>query len=189
MKQLHDAGTNEEKSQFLEEYFENSNSLSKPRRASQANPNENLHQGRADPQAAANVEVDESSEDEVTELLNETTVGEDGRIYFYGRTSHYHLQPAQICDSSVAERELSEAIRYRSAIHKDPSPGTSPQTDWGSIFTTDISQELVSELLDVYWCWPHHLHLVLCRRIFMRQLASLISKRNNCNTTDNLPTR
>ncbi|KAJ5604433.1 hypothetical protein N7510_009587 [Penicillium lagena] len=148
LKQLHDAATNEEKSQLLEKYFSNSNALSKPRRASQANPNGSFHRDGADAQAAANVEVDDSSEDEVTELLNETTVGEDGRIYFYGRTSHYHLQPAQICESGAAERELSEAIRYRSAIHKDPSPGgTSPQTDWGSIFTTDISQELVSDLI------------------------------------------
>ncbi|KAJ5805294.1 hypothetical protein N7474_011181 [Penicillium riverlandense] len=147
LKQLHDAATNEEKSQLLEEYFNNSNASYKPRRASQANSHMNSHQDRADPRAAANVEVDDSSEDEVTELLNETTVGEDGRIYFYGRTSHYHLHPAQICESGAAERGLSEAIRYRSAIHKDPSPGTSPQTDWGSIFTTDISQELVSDLI------------------------------------------
>lgn len=37
---------------------------------------------------------------------------------------------------------------------------------------SDVDSQLCNELLETYWCWPHHLHLVLCRKIFMRDLTS-----------------
>ncbi|KAL1966256.1 hypothetical protein VTN77DRAFT_4609 [Rasamsonia byssochlamydoides] len=122
-----------------------------------------------------------STEDEVTELLNETSVGEDGRICFYGRTSLYHLQPEQITlahrpsgsEVLIESRASGDATRKESIYSlAAPSPALSQQTELGSIINSEISQELVNELLDVYWCWPHHLHLVLCRKIFIRDLAN-----------------
>lgn len=154
-----------ERSQLLDEHFNSIRTHPKPPRASDINSGAQ----RDSPQS------DVSAEDGVAELLNEATVGEDGRICFYGRTSLYHLQPEQTVLVYRPGGGLSEAIPYQSIIRREsinslaaPSPAPSQQTDLGSIITAEISQELVDELLDVYWCWPHHLHLVLCRKIFIR---------------------
>lgn len=53
-----------------------------------------------------------------------------------------------------------------------PSLSTSAQTDIGTYLNSDVDSQLCNELLETYWCWPHHLHLVLCRKIFMRDLTS-----------------
>ena len=45
--------------------------------------------------SSAGTEVS-SSENELTEILNETSVDEDGRICFYGTTSSFHLQPDKV---------------------------------------------------------------------------------------------
>ena len=127
-----------------------------------------------------------TSENDLTELLNETSVDEDGRICFYGTTSLFHLQPDQSVLSGQQAGEVSEASvvmtddavsgdripQWRNSLAFDtPSPAlsTSVQTDLGTFLNTDVDSELCNELLETYWCWPHHLHLVLCRKIFMRQ--------------------
>lgn len=123
-----------------------------------------------------------SSENELTEVLNETSVDEDGRICFYGTTSLYHLQPDQV-SKSVGERRDSalgvandlapweRTFQWQDSLSLDtpsPSISTSAQTDIGTYLNVDVDSQLCNELLDIYWCWPHHLHLVLCRKIFMR---------------------
>ncbi len=45
-----------------------------------------------------------SSENELTEILNETSVDEDGRICFYGTTSSFHLQPDKVLRPQASER-------------------------------------------------------------------------------------
>lgn len=45
-----------------------------------------------------------SSENELTEILNETSVDEDGRICFYGTTSSFHLQPDKVLRPQPGER-------------------------------------------------------------------------------------
>jgi len=126
-----------------------------------------------------------SAEDEVTELLNETSVGEDSRICFYGRTSLYHLQPEKsalsysqsgsmpgsimVFSNDLASWKTAQKQDSASLSAASPAFSASAQTDVASIVGSDISQELFNELLEVYWCWPHHLHLVLCRKIFMRE--------------------
>ncbi|KKA16332.1 hypothetical protein T310_10066 [Rasamsonia emersonii CBS 393.64] len=162
----------EERLRLLDEHFsKEATASSKPPRAS----NLNTRQQKESPRSEV------STEDEVTELLNETSVGEDGRICFYGRTSLYHLQPEQITltrrpsgsEIVVETRPYGPATRKESIYSlAAPSPALSQQSELGSIINSQISQELVNELLDVYWCWPHHLHLVLCRKLFMRDLAN-----------------
>ncbi|MCJ1306057.1 hypothetical protein MMC08_008875 [Hypocenomyce scalaris] len=130
-----------------------------------------------------------TSENDLTELLNETSVDEDGRICFYGTTSLFHLQPDQSVLSGQQAGEVSEASvvmtddavsgdripQWRNSLAFDtPSPAlsTSVQTDLGTFLNTDVDSELCNELLETYWCWPHHLHLVLCRKIFMHDLVT-----------------
>lgn len=159
----------EERLRLLDEHFsKEATAPTKPPRASNIDTRRQKESPRS--------EV--STEDEVTELLNETSVGEDGRICFYGRTSLYHLQPEQI---TLTRRPSGSKILVETRPHgpnlrkesiyslASPSPALSQQSELGSIINSEISQELVNELLDVYWCWPHHLHLVLCRKIFMRE--------------------
>ena len=127
-----------------------------------------------------------TSENDLTDLLNETSVDEDGRICFYGTTSSFHLQPDQSVLSGQQAGEVSEASvvmtddavsgdripQWRNSLAFDtpsPSLSVSVQTDLGTFLNTDVDSELCNELLETYWCWPHHLHLVLCRKIFMRQ--------------------
>lgn len=106
---------------------------------------------------------DNSVENDLTELLNETSVGEDGRICFYGKTSLYHLQPDQVPLSRPQAGEIPDTFYT-------PSPpfSISAQADVVLSVDVDITPDLCNELLEMYWCWPHHLHLVLCRKVFMR---------------------
>jgi hypothetical protein len=32
---------------------------------------------------------------------------------------------------------------------------------------SEIPSEFLDHLLDAYWCWAHHLHLVLNKRLFL----------------------
>lgn len=160
--------------QILEEYFNNDANAKRKR---STNPEEQMGESPAS---------DESADGELTELLNETSVDEDGRICFYGSTSLFHLQPDQKSISRTPAGEWSDTILIgpsetslceqtlqwqNSLIINTPSPSlsTSAQTDIGTYLNTDVNSELCNELLETYWCWPHHLHLVLCRRIFMRE--------------------
>lgn len=112
------------------------------------------------------------------ELLNETSVDEDGRICFYGTTSLFHLKPDQ---STIMSRTAQAPADTILALPEEtttpsvqwlnsPSPSLSPsaQPDIKSYLNIDISSETCNELLETYWCWPHNIHLVLCRKIFMR---------------------
>ena len=56
---------------------------------------------RQDSSAATEVS---SSENELAEILNETSVDEDGRICFYGTASSFHLQPDKVLRPQLGER-------------------------------------------------------------------------------------
>jgi hypothetical protein len=117
---------------------------------------------------------DESADNEMIELLNETSVDEDGRICFYGTTSLFHLKPDQSTMSRtrtsdtilVLPEETTPSVQWLNT--PSPSLSTSAQPDIKSYLNIDISSEICNELLETYWCWPHNIHLVLCRKIFMR---------------------
>jgi hypothetical protein len=113
-------------------------------------------------------------------LLHETSVDEGGRICFYGSTSLYHLEPAQNVQSNGGNgMETTSPYDYichdESPQHLSTSlPATSPlshdtRTSEYMMLDAGVPVEVCNELLDIYWCWPHHLHLVLSRKIFMRK--------------------
>ncbi|GAE00169.1 nitrogen assimilation transcription factor nirA [Paecilomyces variotii No. 5] len=162
----------EDRLRLLEEYFnKRPETVYKPPRASLANVRHQDHS----PQSEACVE------DGVNELLNEASVDEEGKICFYGRTSLYHFQPEEImftCHPNSAGVLIGnipyEAGAYKGNFENSPSSSSalSHRSELDSIINSEISQDLVHELLDTYWSLPHHLHLVLCRKIFMRDLEN-----------------
>ncbi|KAF2110189.1 fungal-specific transcription factor domain-containing protein [Lophiotrema nucula] len=129
-----------------------------------------------------------SSPNDTLELTNEASVDEEGRICFYGKTSLYHIEtqpftwpnssstpPSSLTIPSINEpTSLGGSGSFSRELGSNASPMLrSTSTDvWASIMKSGISAELVEELLETYWCWPHHLHRVLCRRIFLRDFSA-----------------
>lgn len=136
-----------------------------------------------------------SVEDELTELLHETSVDEDGRICFYGSTSSLHVQPDQAAfirqqpaeapsigcvDDSGTNSWFQAPDKPRTESLSSLSPPlttntTAPVDHIASVLNDEITLELFNELMEIYWCWPHHLHLVLCRKLFMRAYIAYLS--------------
>lgn len=96
LKCLHIA-SEEERSRLLEEHFSGSGDRSGNGKRKRISNTED----RQDRSATTEVS---SSENELTEILNETSVDEDGRICFYGTTSSFHLQPDKVLRSQIGER-------------------------------------------------------------------------------------
>lgn len=60
-----------------------------------------------------------SSENELTGILNETSVDEEGRICFYGTTSSFHLQPDKVLRPQAGERpDTVRTIREHPSMAK-----------------------------------------------------------------------
>ncbi|KIW30332.1 uncharacterized protein PV07_06082 [Cladophialophora immunda] len=107
---------------------------------------------------------------------DETSIGADGRICFYGKTSHYHVDPQ---DDGKGEDLLPEAdeqlvlnmgVSTASTIYTTPELNLFVDTPAVPQLLSEISSELLDHFLDAYWCWSHHLHLVLNKRLFLRDL-------------------
>ena len=163
-----------ERTELLDEYFTNGPDKKGKRKRI----------GTADVPTQQSPASDESSENDLVEVLNETSVDDHGRICFYGSTSLFHVQPDKNAKppSNGSENVDSgfESWSYDSTSQIDPSLAfdtASPtlsaaaQTDIATYLNVDIDPQVCHELLNTYWCWPHHLHLVLCRKIFMRRLV------------------
>lgn len=156
-----------ERLRILEEHFGNDVSKKRKRPANTEGPPPDSPQSE---QSAA--------DDEMIDLCHETTVDEDGRICFYGTTSFFHLNPEESTVSCVQPPQGTPEAMLASPDQTSPSawsldaPSPAPrhgaQRDIKSYLNVDISTEACNELLETYWCWPHNIHLVLCRKIFMR---------------------
>ncbi|KAJ4858036.1 fungal specific transcription factor domain-containing protein [Trichoderma breve] len=160
--------TDLERSKLLEEHF-NSDITS--------HENTNVSGHNALPVVERNTEVCTSADDDLANLLDETTVTKNGQIDFFGPTSHYHVQrekgvriPSRLSVSRETDI-LYSSLTIRGMPNAACAPATRPRDDLRSALSPEIPEPLVDELLDVYWCWPHHFHLVLCRKIFMRDLS------------------
>jgi hypothetical protein len=154
---------------MLEEHFEETNSDFADRRA---DDNDETY-----PQSEG------SEQDDITQILNETSVDEHGRVCFYGSTSLFHTQVGQdvlgrqdVIGESVATVQSLTASDCDSVLHNGAlqQNSTAPlsanvEPEGGSSLNEEYGSSLCQELLETYWCWPHHLHLVLCRRLFMRK--------------------
>ena len=178
----------EERSRLLEDHFtgnaaDKSGKRKRPGGGIDGTTNTGLH----DDHSPGGTDVAASSSDnELVEVFNETSVDDHGRICFYGTTSLFHVQPdvnprGPTLPQDAGDHALSlqtEPFSYDAISQWDnnlsldtPSPAMSvgTRTDIGTYLNVDVDSQLCQELLDTYWCWPHHLHLVLCRKIFMRK--------------------
>jgi hypothetical protein len=128
---------------------------------------------------------DISVEDDLAELFNETSVDEYGRLCFYGSTSLFHVQldsdaldpntrmgttPAAIVPSGLGAWETDQqGHSCGTSIIPGKKMSDIAETDVEAALGTEYGSRIREELLETYWCWPHHLHLVLSRKLFMRR--------------------
>lgn len=161
MQRLRNA-TDLERSKLLEEHFKgdisNCETINNSNRYA-------LHVNEQNTQTCA------AGDDELANILDETTVTKNGQLDFFGPTSHYHVLQEK---DARAVRQISvgretDVVRNSLTIRGMPTcaPATRPRGDLRFVLSPEIPELLVNELLDVYWCWPHHFHLVLCRKLFM----------------------
>ncbi|KAI0520982.1 fungal-specific transcription factor domain-containing protein [Xylaria bambusicola] len=104
------------------------------------------------------------SDEDSSSLQEETSIGTDGQLCFYGSTSLYHISPSDGHRSST----LYSKGRETGAPH-----ARLEQQDAMTAFLAKIPSSLLDNLLYTYWCWPHHLHCVLIKKIFIRDLENL----------------
>ncbi|KAJ3555317.1 hypothetical protein NPX13_g10378 [Xylaria arbuscula] len=104
------------------------------------------------------------SDEDSSSLQEETSIGTDGQLCFYGSTSLYHISP-------------SDGHRGNTLYDNGPDTGEPDvrleRQDAMTAFLGEIPSSLLYNLLDTYWCWPHHLHCVLIKKIFIRDLENL----------------
>ena len=111
------------------------------------------------------------------EQPDETSLGVDGGICFYGKTSLYHVEPQENGnqtplapgDSLQNERASTEHNpSVATASYTSPTYFSGHDSSLASV-RSEVPPETFNELLAAYWCLPHHLHLVLCKSIFLRE--------------------
>ncbi|EXJ83061.1 hypothetical protein A1O1_06679 [Capronia coronata CBS 617.96] len=124
---------------------------------------------------------DERSNFQQDETMDETSLGADGGVVFYGETSLYHIEPRgdgtedqgeTMPNRSDQGEVLEQQASTTATTYSMPESILSDQQESLSSFLADIPPDLLTELLNVYWCWPHHLHCVLCKKLFLRDLQS-----------------
>ncbi|KIX96081.1 uncharacterized protein Z520_08336 [Fonsecaea multimorphosa CBS 102226] len=107
---------------------------------------------------------------------DETSIGADGRICFYGKTSHYHVDleddgtGVELLPESDEQQALNMGVSTASTIYTTPELNLFVDSPAMPQLLSEISSESLNHLLDAYWCWSHHLHLVLNKRLFLRDL-------------------
>ncbi|OAP62261.1 hypothetical protein AYL99_04464 [Fonsecaea erecta] len=107
---------------------------------------------------------------------DETSIGVDGRICFYGKTSHYHVDPQDdgtgedLLPEGDEQQVLNLGVSTASTVYTTPELNLFVDAPALPQLLSEISNELLDHFLDAYWCWSHHLHLVLNKRLFLRDL-------------------
>jgi hypothetical protein len=140
------------------------------------------HGNKIDEHIEGSPQSEISAGDGLADVLEQTSVDQDGRICFYGTTSLFHLRPT---DSALYSRSQTSTMADTTdaALVEGCEPQLTAQYQNSLRFSTDSllndstilsplvipDNQLYDELLETYWCWPHHLHLFLCRKIFMRE--------------------
>ncbi|OTB17020.1 hypothetical protein K445DRAFT_365650 [Daldinia sp. EC12] len=133
------------------------------------NPNEGRSRAFRSPldlqshqQQADSVTVENT--DDAAEMAS---VGTDGRVNFYGKTSLYHIDPKHFEENSPTSSHGDSTGNY---IHDMAGmPSMLELLDIASLLA-EIPHGLLNHLLDTYWCYPHHFHCVLCKPLFLRDL-------------------
>ncbi|EXJ65190.1 hypothetical protein A1O7_01530 [Cladophialophora yegresii CBS 114405] len=147
----------------------------KPERARRASVDTRQPKDRLD--EGEDVDATESPPLIQRESPDEASVGVDGRICFYGKTSHYHVDlRGDEDDEGMAEQggrhttDQYQHISTASTIYTTPDINALTYSPGPPEVLSEIPNEFLDHLLDAYWCWAHHLHLVLNRRLFLRDL-------------------
>ncbi|KAI1088917.1 fungal-specific transcription factor domain-containing protein [Rostrohypoxylon terebratum] len=114
--------------------------------------------------------IDTASKRDTADAAEIASVGTDGRLCFYGKTSLYHIDPQNFDPNSPETNHDTSIENDNHGLAYMPS--LYPQfCDTASILAETPSAILV-DLLDTYWTYPHHLHCVLCKPLFLRDLYS-----------------
>ncbi|KAL7901870.1 fungal-specific transcription factor domain-containing protein [Trichoderma sp. TUCIM 5745] len=114
--------------------------------------------GRARAPSPANPDpTGQLAELEASDFQEETSIGIDGQVYFYGRTSLYHIDP---------QKTPRDEARDDSNLGYGSNTRPEEQNEMAA-FLAEISPGMLHELLATYWCWPHHLHCVLVKKVFL----------------------
>lgn len=129
--------------------------------------------------------TENTSMDSTDDTIETASVGADGRVCFYGKTSLYHIASKDHCtdDTNVPEYQTSTEDQSPDITSISPSYFRCHNT---AALLAEISPALLNDLLDTYWCYPHHLHCVLCKPLFIRQyiyipsLTYLIALTKHC---------
>ncbi|KAI1077022.1 fungal-specific transcription factor domain-containing protein [Whalleya microplaca] len=133
-------------------------------------PNEGRSRAfRYPPESSSLQQMENAATEDTDDAAEMASVGADGRVCFYGKTSLYHVDPSGFdADSPTTSHEA------------DIGDGTNGTIDISSMsrfhdtvsLLAEIPSILLNDLLDTYWCYPHHLHCVLCKVLFLRDLYS-----------------
>jgi hypothetical protein len=105
---------------------------------------------------------------EIDGIPEETSIGADGQVYFYGATSLYRVDPQP--PSQDGAQNSTDSVSPWSGANQDPDSRHDERNEMRA-FINEIAPAHLQELLEAYWCWPHHLHCVLCKRLFLRTLS------------------
>lgn len=146
------AASNEARLRILDEYFKDVNN---DLNSDPQHPKEPIHSL-------------EQSSDNTKAILDQVTSDERGRLCFYGATSFYYARVDQVnhgpslCNDLDTYDQESHLIYDRTLLLPNQM----------LLEELRLSDSHLQTLLDTYWHFPHHLHLVLSRKLFMSKLHS-----------------
>ncbi|KAI1619960.1 fungal-specific transcription factor domain-containing protein [Exophiala viscosa] len=130
-------------------------------------------------QSRSDSEFEDASDGEQHEAPDEASLDPDGRLVFYGKTSLYHLGPQEDARYDPQTENIPDENGFvipeppahsSSASHETPGYFAHDANDSLPQFISEIDASLLNHLLETYWCYPQHLHCVLCKSLFMRDL-------------------
>lgn len=118
---------------------------------------------------------------------DETSLGADGEVCFYGETSLYHIHPqagqggqgstrADKGSAPLSDKEYATELPGQDTPSNHASAGEATLGHYThhpdyklQAFLSQLPLDLLNDLLATYWCWPQHLHCVLSKSIFIRK--------------------
>ncbi|KAI1804792.1 fungal-specific transcription factor domain-containing protein [Daldinia bambusicola] len=136
------------------------------------NPNEGRSRTfRSPPDLQSYQQLDSVHVENTDDTIEMASVGTDGRVNFYGKTSLYHIDPKHFEEHSPTSTS-SYGDSTGTHIHDMAAIPSIFELHDITLLLAEIPHELMNDLLDTYWCYPHHFHCVLCKPLFLRDLYS-----------------
>ncbi|KAI1100861.1 fungal-specific transcription factor domain-containing protein [Jackrogersella minutella] len=131
-------------------------------------PNEGRSRAfRSAPEVRDPRRIESATKEDATDAAEMASVGTDGRVCFYGKTSLYHIDPKSFeADSPETIHDANFEDSNRSMAYMSSIPESH---DTASLLA-ETPASLLNHLFDTYWTYPHHFHCVLCKPLFIRDL-------------------